>query len=263
MGNNSTSHTTPTGGQHNDSKKPILIVSVGNAFPSIVAREGDFDDWIANGLGCHSPIVRIDARDTAAVFPPLDSFAGIVVTGSHAMVTDHEPWSERLAVWLRESIEAEVPLLGICYGHQLIAYAAGGEVGYHPHGIEIGTHAITLNDDAVDDTLLGQMPKVFDAQLVHSQSVLRLPSGAILLAGNPHEPHQAFRLGRCTWGVQFHPEFSASAMKAYIAEMSKRPAYSAVPLSELGQHVRATPQASSLLGTFARIAAARHAYQHV
>src|SRR5690606_32266521 len=84
--------------------RPLLIVSAGNAFEEIRSKEGDFDDWIAAGLGNDRPLLRIDARDDEAGFPAPGSLAGVVVTGSHAMVTDHAPWSERLAGWLRECV---------------------------------------------------------------------------------------------------------------------------------------------------------------
>lgn len=55
------------------------------------------------------------------------------------MVTDHGPWSEYTAMWLRETVEQHTPVLGTCYGHQMLAYALGGEVGNNPHGYETGT----------------------------------------------------------------------------------------------------------------------------
>jgi len=237
---------------HTRAERPILIVSAGNTFNEIRARHGDFDDWIADGLGGGAPVARMDARDQGARFPAPNTLAGIVVTGSHAMVTDHAPWSERLAVWLRHCIDAGVPVLGICYGHQLMAYAMGGRVGYNPRGMEIGTHDIALCRHAAEDDLFRHLPQTFPAQLVHAQSVLELPPGATLLAGNAHEPHQAFRLGRTAWGVQFHPEFSAATMRAYMEAMASR---QSLPQSALGslRNVSDTPQAKSILRRFADI----------
>src|SRR5690606_32543938 len=170
------------------------------------------------GLGKRLPAVALDIRQ-APTLPAADALAGVVVTGSHSMVSDREPWSERAAEWLRVLTGAGVPVLGICYGHQLLAHAFGGTVGYRPGGIEIGTGDITLTESARDDALFRETPPVFAAQLVHRQSVLQLPEQAVLLARGDDEPYQAFRIGERAWGVQFHPEFSAGAMRGYLAQM--------------------------------------------
>lgn len=108
---------------------------------------GDFDDWIGLGvevLGCEVSVIgaRCDA------LPALDGLAGVVITGSHAMVSEREPWSEGAAAWLRAAVQAGVPVLGICYGHRLPAHCLGGEVSYHPGGIEIGSVDMQLRPEA-------------------------------------------------------------------------------------------------------------------
>ena len=72
------------------------------------------------------------------------ALAAVVVTGAHDMVPEHALWSETASAWLRELVGRQVPTLGICYGHQLLAHALGGEVGYHPRGSEVGTVSVTL-----------------------------------------------------------------------------------------------------------------------
>jgi GMP synthase (glutamine-hydrolysing) len=134
------------------------------------------------------------------------------------MVTDNAPWSVRLAQWILSLHEAEIPVFGICYGHQLLARAAGGRIGYHPYGKEIGTVSVRLLPGCADDPVLQALPEAFLAHATHSQTVPALPAGATRLAANAHEPHHAFRLGECSWGVQFHPEYSVDIMRAYIEE---------------------------------------------
>jgi GMP synthase (glutamine-hydrolysing) len=159
------------------------------------------------------------------------------------MVTDREDWSEQLAQWIRQTHQ-QLPLLGICYGHQLIAHALGGKVDYRDQGMEIGTHQVQLAPAAAGDELLGIMPARFDAHLVHSQSVIELPTGATLLAANAVESHQSYRVGNSTWGVQFHPEFDATAMRFYLSELKKEATNSA----------RDTPDTPKLLARFAEFA---------
>lgn len=233
------------------SDKPLLIVQTGKTFSDISKTQGDFADWIAAGLGNPSNQLHINAWEVSA-FPSPSNLAGIVLSGSHAMVTDREDWSERLAAWLRNCVEEGVPVLGICYGHQLLAHAMGGEVGYRAQGIEIGTRSINVTENAVEDALFKNLPAQFPAQLVHSQSVLTLPLNAILLASSADEPHQAFRIGNCAWGVQFHPEFSANAMRAYIQQKADYLIEQQQNPKVLGAAVEDTPQASALLQRFAR-----------
>lgn len=236
--------------------KPILIVLAGDTYEDISRSEGGFGDWIADGLGKSVPHRRIDARSSPDMPAPSD-IAGVVVSGSHAMVSDRLPWSEQLAQWLKTCVEAAVPVLGICYGHQLLAHALGGQVADHPQGIEIGTKEIRLTEAAAQDPLFMALPQTFPAQLVHRQSVRVLPPQATLLACNTHEAHQAFRVGDCAWGVQFHPEFSAAAMQGYLARLAAEHAGRQSDSTDAIAAVQATPEAASLLGRFAALALSR------
>ena len=152
--------------------------------------------------------------------PSRKDISAVIITGSHAMVTDQDAWSLSLGAWLRRLSPKPVPVLGICYGHQLMAQAWGGSVGYHPAGREIGTVDIELTAAGRKDILLGAMPAVFPGHVTHAQTVLRLPPAARLLAGNQFEPHQAYVIGDCFWGVQFHPEFDRPVTCAYIEEQT-------------------------------------------
>ncbi|MBN0903368.1 gamma-glutamyl-gamma-aminobutyrate hydrolase family protein, partial [Pseudomonas aeruginosa] len=110
--------------------------------------------------------------------PTPDNQTIAVLTGSWAMVTDRLAWSERTADWIRQAVAIDMPLFGVCYGHQLMAHALGGEVAYHPGGRESGSQTITLSPWGVDDPLLSGLPATFPAHLSHLQTVTRLPEGA-------------------------------------------------------------------------------------
>lgn len=235
-------------------EKTILVVSAGNTFPEIRRTQNDFDEWIAQGL--NTQVTRIHAP-TCTELPDHAEFAGVVVSGSHAMVTDREPWSERLAAWLAEGVAQELPILGICYGHQLLAHATGGRVDTRAQGMEIGTHPIQLTAQAAEDELFGDVPLRFSAQLVHSQSVIDLPAQAQLLAYGDNEPHQAYRIGRCAWGVQFHPEFSATTMRGYIQQMRDELTELNYDAQQLENTVSDTPVAAQLLRRFAALCETR------
>ena len=104
--------------------KRILVVKTGEALPSVKAEYGDFEDWIANGLG-----LPVDSLDVCSVFlgaklPAVDTVSGVVITGSPLMVTQRFDWSEAAASWLADVVvEDAAPVLGLCYGHQLLAHA--------------------------------------------------------------------------------------------------------------------------------------------
>ena len=132
------------------------------------------------------------------------------------MVTEEEPWSERCMPWIHQVMNAEIPLLGVCYGHQLIAKALDGEVGVNPKGREIGTIEVNLEAESRDDALFGVMPSSFHVQATHRQSVLALSKGAVRLGSNSKDSNQVYRVGQNTWGVQFHPEFDADIIRGYI-----------------------------------------------
>ena len=192
------------------------IIKTGSTFPEVAASKGDFEQWVVARMGTGSAGALVVDVTQGARLPDYDALSGVIITGSHAMVTQCQAWSERTAAWLRGAVERRIPLLGICYGHQLLAYALGGEVGDNPNGREFGTVVLHLNGHAARDELLGGFPPTIRVHVSHIPSVLRLPQGAQRLAASELEPNQAFVFGGCAWGVQFHPEFDAQVTAAYV-----------------------------------------------
>ncbi len=233
------------------SMKPILIVKAGTTFPGTANLYGDFEDWTLARMG-----VPTDQAIVAEVFnggslPEDDAFSGVVVTGSHSMVTSRESWSERVAARIPGWVERNVPFLGICYGHQLLAHAMGGQVGFHPGGPEIGTVSVFVNSEGKHDLLFGNLPDEFAAHVTHFQTALKPPPGACVLACNAFEPVHAFRLGDCAWGVQFHPEFNADIMQAYLDEQASALQSLGRDVARLRESIAETPEANGLLRIFA------------
>ena len=183
--------------------------------PELQQQRGDFEDWMIEALAvCRSQVETVDVT-VGERLPAFHQVSGIVITGSHAMVTEHHDWSEYLAEWIKVAADKQIPTLGICYGHQLIAYALGGSVDYMPDGREVGTLPVTLHPSAQEDALLHDLPEQILVQLSHRQAVMELPPEAVLLASSDRVPFEAFRYGDRVWGMQFHPEFSMDVMQAY------------------------------------------------
>jgi GMP synthase (glutamine-hydrolysing) len=236
--------------------KRMLVLKTGSAIPSVRARRGDYEAWIARGMGLGSDAVDVVDAAAGAPLPPPSAPLGIVVTGSAAMVSARAPWSERAGAWLASALDAGTPLLGICYGHQLLAHALGGHVALNPLGREIGTVRLALEPRARGDALLGALPDPSYAHATHVESVLELPQGARRLAASERDPNSAFALGERAWGVQFHPEFDADVMRGYLAERLELLRGEGLDGERLLAEVRDTPESAGLLRRFAELCGA-------
>ena len=236
---------------------PFLILETGQPVASM-RRHGGFPHWIRVAAGLERDAAVVVNVEDGAALPPSSGFAGVMITGSAAMVTERREWSERSAAWLREMAHAGVPLFGICYGHQLLAHALGGEVGDNPSGREMGTIALELHPRAAEDPLFAGLPTQFPAQATHLQSVLRAPEGATVLAKSAQDACHAFRWGDRAWGVQFHPEFSATHMRGYVHAREAALAEEGRCSKRLSREVSAAPHARRVLRRFVRHARAIH-----
>lgn len=235
--------------------KKLILIRAGGTFEDLRLECGDFEDWTIRGMGLETSSVRVVRISDGEPPPDPEKVSGVVMTGSHAMVTDREEWSERLCPWILRVVANSIPFLGICYGHQLLAKAFGGEVGNHPAGPEIGTVPIFLSGEACNDPLFGGLPASFPAHVTHTQSVLRLPAGARVLAVSDFEPYQAVAFGASAWGIQFHPEFDARAMRFYVeAQAGKLQSLGRDPAA-IRDRVVETPVASGILVRFAHFIA--------
>lgn len=233
--------------------RPLLIVKSGRTLPELARRRGDYEDWIAAGMGVGPERVQIAHVYQDAPLPEPGGFAGVVATGSSAMVSHREPWSERAAAWLAGAALAGTPVLGICYGHQLLAHGLGGRVARNPRGREIGTIEVRLNGAARGDALFGELPETIRMQSTHVEAVLELPAGARGLASSDADPNQAFAVGERAWGVQFHPEFDAATSRAYIAARRDKMRAEGLDPDTLLAGVRDAPGGPRLLRRFAEL----------
>lgn len=233
----------------------ITIVEAGRTFAALAEDRGHFSDWIGTGLAVRRGGLKVVAAFAGEPLPSPELVHALVVTGSHAMVSEGQRWVEELAGWLARVVALGVPVLGICFGHQLLAHALGGTVGDHPGGGEFGTVTVRLTDNSCSDPLFGGLSADFPAQLFHRQSVLRLPTGAQVLATSLQEPHQAVRFARRVWGLQFHPEFDAEIMASYLSLSGEQLTKYGFDPAALRKGLRTTPVAQSLLQRFSRLAA--------
>lgn len=232
--------------------KPFAILLTGHAPDAIRERFGDFDAWFGSALDLPDGHACVIDPAAGEALPAPQALAGAVISGSAAMVTEHLDWSEHLAAWIRGAVGANLPLFGVCYGHQLMAHALGGRVDALAGGREIGTQSIEVREDGQGDRLLAGASARFVAHTTHVQSVLEVPPGARVLARSTRDPHQALRYGPHAVSTQFHPEFTAPAMRAYMELRADKLAAEGLDVEALLAGVREAPLARQVLRDFAR-----------
>ncbi|MGH8870404.1 MAG: type 1 glutamine amidotransferase [Acidimicrobiia bacterium] len=177
--------------------------------PEFLGIAGDYDDMFRRLFAGHDvEIVVYDAIGGELPGDPAECDAWIT-TGSRYSVNDDEPWIRDLEVFVRNVAAAEVPFVGICFGHQLIAKALGGSVIRSERGWGVGVKEVEVRDDLG----LGGPYRVLNG---HQDQVETLPLGGEVLGWNEHCPVSMLGVGGTMLGIQGHPEFEASYTKAVM-----------------------------------------------
>jgi GMP synthase (glutamine-hydrolysing) len=190
--------------------------------PQVLAIVHDLDDnlnelavpLVEAGLG----LVTWDVQNDFSSMPSLESlgaFSGIVSLGAHAGVLD-EPQHE----WMRHersimelALEQEIPLLGLCFGAQLLASVAGGEFRASPVA-EVGWTRVSMSPEARTDAVFSALDDEIDAFHFHYDSYTLPQSVAVL--GETDGIIQAFRVGGSAWATQFHLEVGLNQQLAWL-----------------------------------------------
>jgi GMP synthase (glutamine-hydrolysing) len=162
------------------------------------------------------PFTRLDAFEPDVRWPNLEDIGGLIVFGGEMNVDETEQHPPLLTqrVLMRRAVDAGLPVLGICLGAQMLARAFGARV-YRAPVRELGFKPLRLSDEGERDVLLGAFT-TGDRVFQWHEDTFDLPDGAALLAAGDEVPHQAFRLGRNAWGVQFHFEVDAEGVEAWL-----------------------------------------------
>lgn len=195
---------------------PLAIIQLENPPQQVIDSVGAQPVWFVQALDLAEDQYIIVRPHLGEALPEPGTISAAILTGSWAMVTDRADWSERTAEWVRGAMARSLPLLGVCYGHQLMAYALGGQVGDNPNGWERGLQQLTVATDSPHDPLVASLPPRFTAWLSHRQSVLVPPGGAEVLAGSAQDRCQIIRYSAHALSVQFHPEFTQRIMSACL-----------------------------------------------
>jgi GMP synthase (glutamine-hydrolysing) len=241
----------------------ICLYVVGSPPTPVEAEFGDFEGMFRRLLA-RAPVTAEAFAGAGGDLPPdLDRYAGFVITGSPASLAAPEPWMDAGVDLVRWALRREVPLLGVCFGHQLIGAALGSSVIVNPAGWELSTYDVDVLPAGGDDPLFDGVPVRFPVNLCHRDIVdhAALPADreVRVLAATGKSPVQAIAVGTALRGVQFHPEFDAAVTRAYLrnrrdsvaADAEARGAADDHP-DRLAERIRDCPLAERVFENFVR-----------
>lgn len=192
----------------------LLFLSLRNGeIGPAVARAEYHDALQSAGVSEVEMEHRVIDSETAEL-GPLDGISGVIVGGSSLNISGPGAYSEyqqHVHEVLAELVEADVPVLLVCFGLSWLVHNAGGEVG-NSHAEDSGPTTVCLTDAGRKDALLGASPETFTALTGHTENPESVPAELELLATAPTGAVQAVRYKDHVWATQFHAEMDAPAM---------------------------------------------------
>lgn len=198
----------------------LVIIKSGSTYPILKKKHGDFDALILKRLEEKNLDFQVISIQNQPELPNPKNIDAVIISGAHENVTDQTAWMKYLIEWILQLKQHKIPTLGICFGHQILGKALGGKIGYHPQGGEFGIVEVTNYASKSATKSLIDSPTFF-AYVSHEQTILKLPQGAVSLAGNNFEPNHLVKFTKTFWGVQFHPEFNAAVSREYWRRNNK------------------------------------------
>lgn len=192
--------------------------------------------------------------------PPETPFDAAIITGSQASVYDNRPWIAPLKAHVRDGLAAGLPMLGVCWGHQLLAEVLGGRVENGDYELGYVSVESATSEPFAGDPLFEGIPSPFTVFATHADHVVEMPPGATVLACNDASV-QAFRKGPAV-GVQFHPEYDRDTAHTMI-RAKKLPAarLDAARATCTDANVRAAQKPKRLFANFCAQVRAAHGVQ--
>jgi GMP synthase (glutamine-hydrolysing) len=194
-----------------------MLLLLGEAMDPIREVHGGYHQWFEAAWG--GPLEGVDGRRGGRL-PDPRGYAAIIVSGSPSSLVagEEEPWADAACELVVRAHDAGTPLLGVCFGHQLIGRAAGAKVVVNPTGWEIGTCEVRIHDHGQKDPLFTGLPPSLQVNLTHRDAIdpATLPGDVTVLAESDQTEVQAVAWGEHVRGIQFHPEISGAVARAYI-----------------------------------------------
>jgi GMP synthase-like glutamine amidotransferase len=184
----------------------VMIIETGLISPKNRELHGSYPQMFEQMIGAADATVTFNTVSIPAdePLPPIEGLEAILITGSAAGVYDDFKWIAPLEEFVRAAHENHVPMVGVCFGHQLIAQALGGTVRKSEKGWGLGRHVY----DVAPGNGLVEGARIALA-CSHQDQVISPPTGAKTILSSDFTPHAGLLYaGDTTLSVQPHPEFS-------------------------------------------------------
>jgi len=159
-------------------------------------------------LKAQDPDLDLITYDVQVACPEEITCEAYLITGSKDSVYDNLPWIDELVVFLRRVLAADKKVIGICFGHQLMAHRFGGRVAPATQGWAVGVH--TSQIDKVKPWMGAETRSEISLLSSHKDQVMELPANAEVFMSNDFCPVAGFTMGNQVLNLQGHPEFDAA-----------------------------------------------------
>ena len=168
--------------------------------------------WRAHLKGVDTHTVNVPC---GRPIPDLGKFTHIILTGSEASILEHRPWFDTESTLIRAAIDQNIPVLGSCFGHQMLVYAlAGPEFLQRSNPPEVGWAEVEMTGS---DELFDDLPNPWDTFVYHFDEAVDPPPPWIKLGRTKHCDTHVLRYGtHPVWGIQAHPEISSRKARFFI-----------------------------------------------
>ena len=197
----------------------VQIIACGPGLDEITNVHGVSSDWVLsliNNKVSSTEIVKAYLGEN----PVIENHTAWIIMGSRYSVYERLDWIDNLKSHIRLAVKNKVPILGICFGHQIICSALGANVSDNAEGWEIGTSKVSLTKHGLSSPLFEGFEESFFVYQSHHDVVSQLPQNMNLLCSNRFGVQSVSFLD-FVFGVQFHPEFSYEVMNAYYDARTK------------------------------------------
>lgn len=194
----------------------IGVLQTGSVAEEIIDRHGSYVTMFERLLQRADPsfsAVLWDVNIAGEIPASPDDADGWIITGSRHGVYEDHTWIEPLKAFLRDAHAARAPIVGVCFGHQILAEALGGKVEKSDRGWGCGIHTYSVDQRPA---WMDEAKETIAIQALHQDQVVELPEGATVLAHSEFCPYAALAYGETAMSVQPHPEFDASFKRDII-----------------------------------------------